>query len=320
MPKVSVIALIYNLEAYTPLCINSVLDQTFKDFELILVNDGSTDSSGQICEEYAKKDKRISVIHKDNEGIAAARNTGLAFASGEYIAFIDCDDYFHEQMVEILYEQIVSAQADIAMCDYFPTEEGNDNQRKSALPDYSVGTYTNKQALHGLYNKSHTYVVPWNKLYRKEIFKNVKYPSGYLYDDEFTAHRVLYEANKIVYVHAPLYYYVIRKGSTTHSPMTEKKFDKVLALHDRAVFFREKELKDLEEKALRDYTEYFFWYYLHSQIVLPEATGRRAEIKRNYNHLFFRIIKNSLINKKEKVIYSIFRFSPYIHKLLIKRS
>ncbi|MGM8364857.1 glycosyltransferase family 2 protein [Virgibacillus sp. W0181] len=316
MPKVSIIALIYNLEAYTPLCINSVLEQTFEDFELILVNDGSTDNSGRICEEYAKKDERIVVIHKNNAGIAAARNTGIAHASGKYITFIDCDDYFHEQMVEILYKQIVTNKADIAMCDFLPTKEGIEDQRKDRLEDYTVSTYTNRQVLYGLYEEGHTYVVPWNKLYRKELFKNVKYPDGYLYDDEFTAHRLLYEAKKTVYVHVPLYFYVIRNGSTTHSPMTEKKFDKVLALHDRAEFFRLKNLPELEEKALDNFTVYFFWYYLNSQIELPKADDRRTEIKKIYNQLFFRIIKSRQTNKREKVVYSVFRFSPYIHKHL----
>ncbi|PAV31544.1 hypothetical protein CIL05_02480 [Virgibacillus profundi] len=317
MPKVSIIALIYNLEAYMPLCINSVLEQTFKDFELILVNDGSTDNSGRICEEYAKKDKRISVVHKSNAGIAAARNTGISYASGKYITFIDCDDYFHEQMVEILYKEIVSAEADIAMCDFSPTDEGKEIQRKNALPDYSVTSYTQKRGLHGLYEKNLTYVVPWNKIYRKKLFADIEYPSGYLYDDEFTAHKLLYEANKIVYVQVPLYFYIIRNGSTTHSPMTEKKFDKVLALHDRAKFFREKKLRELENKALLDFTEYFFWYYLQSKIELPEADDRRTEIKNKYNQLFFRIIKNPETNKKKKVVFSVFRFSPFIHKLLI---
>jgi len=317
MPKVSIIALVYNLEEYTPLCIESVLDQSFKDFELILVNDGSTDSSGRICDEYAEKDSRIKVVHKSNAGIAAARNTGIEHSTGEYIAFIDCDDYFHERMIEILYSHIISTRADIAMCDFFPTKEGKDAQRKNTFTDYSVSTFTNEQVLQGLYEKGHTYVVPWNKLYRKKIFTNVKYPSGYLYDDEFTAHKVLFQADKTVYIHVPLYFYVIRKGSTTHSSMTEKKFDKVLALHDRVEFFRVRNLRELEEKALLDFTEYFFWYYLQSQIDLPGASKRRAEIKNYYDQLFFRIIKIPQINLKQMIVFSIFRFSPYFHKLLI---
>src|SRR5690625_6314252 len=103
-------------------------------------------------------------------------------------------------MIEILYSHIISTRADIAMCDFFPTKEGKDDQRKNTLTDYSVSTFTNEQVLQGLYEKGHTYVVPWNKLYRKKIFTNVKYPSGYLYDDEFTAHKVLFQADKTVYI------------------------------------------------------------------------------------------------------------------------
>jgi len=317
MPKISIIALVYNLEKYTPLCIESVLNQSFRDFELILVNDGSTDNSGFICDEYAKKDRRVKVVHKSNAGVAAARNTGIEYASGNYIAFIDCDDYFHERMIEVLYEQIVSTKADIVMCDYFPTEEGKEKQSKKELPIYSSISYTNKQILHGLYEENHTCVVPWNKLYKREIFDDIKYPSGYLYDDEFTAHRILYKSQKTVYIPLPLYFYVIRRGSITHSPMTERKFDKILALRDRVEFFKEKKLSDLENKALVDFTDYFFWYYLQSQIELPNANKRRNEIKKHFNNLFFRIIKNPQINFKQMIVFSIFRFSPSIYKYLI---
>ncbi|SDN22156.1 glycosyltransferase family 2 protein [Alkalicoccus daliensis] len=318
MPKISVIALIYNLENYIALCINSVLDQTFTNFELILVNDGSTDNSGSICEDFASKDNRIRVIHKTNAGIAAARNTGISQSMGEYIAFIDCDDYYHERMLEILYEQMMEDNADIAVCDYEPTPEGMEIGRFNNINTITSTHLTSYEALAHLFDEKFTFVVPWNKLYKKEIFNNIKYPNGYLYDDEFTAHRVLDRAKKISYVHLPLYFYVLRKGSSTHSSMTVKKFDKVQALYDRLEFFISKNYVDLVKPALERFLTYFFWYYLQSQKDLPGAHEERKKLKKLYNDLFYIVYKNAAF--KQKVIYTTFRISPVLHKRLFLRN
>ncbi|WP_165769024.1 glycosyltransferase family 2 protein [Virgibacillus profundi] len=325
MAKISVIIPIYNQEFNMQLCIESVLTQTFPDFELILVNDGSTDKSGVLCDEYLKKDKRISVIHKEHHDIGAARNAGISRSSGEYITFVDCDDFLHEEMLKVLYHQIVFTEADIALCDFQPIEEReekNENRRKDPLQNYSVTTSSGIKALHGLYDTDRLFSVPWSKMFRKELFNHIKYPVGYVDDDEFVAHRLLYQADKVVYIHEPLYYYVVcvgRKGSETPIPMTVKKFDKVLALYERAVFFRERNLRDVEERALLHFSEHFFWYYLQSQKELPNAAERRKEIKKLYNRLFFRMINNPQVSKKKRVVYGAFRLSPSIHKLLISR-
>lgn len=314
MPQISVIALIYNLESYVPLCIRSVLEQTFTNFELILVNDGSTDNSGSICEEFALTDTRIKVIHKPNAGIAAARNTGISHAEGQYIAFIDCDDYYHEKMLEILLNQIVEDDADIAICDYEPVHEGVDKNRLMNIGDISFEQLSSYEAMTHLYDEKYTFIVPWNKLYKKDIFQNIKYPNGYLYDDEFTAHRVLDKAKKISYVHVPLYYYVLRKGSSTHSNMTVKKFDKVQALYDRLEFFISKNYSDLAKITLKRFLEYFFWYYVQSQKDLPEAVEERKKLKQMYNEVFLIIYRNAAF--KQKLVYSVFRISPAMHKKL----
>lgn len=325
MSKISVIAPVYNQELNISLCINSVLTQTFTDFELILVNYGSTDNSGIICDQYSKQDNRISVIHREHSDIGTVRNIGISCSTGEFITFIDCDDFLHEQMLNVLYHHMVSAQAGIALCDFQPIEEGEDknyNRRNEQLQNCSVTISSASQALHGLYDTDRLFSVPWSKMYRRELFNNIKYPVGYVDDDEFVAHRLIYQAAKVIYIHEPLYYYVVcegRKGSLTPIPMTIEKFDKVLALYERAVFFREKKLKDVEEKALLHFSEHFFWYYLQSQIELPEAKGRRKGIKKLYNQLFPRMIKNSQLSNRKKVMFSAFFLSPYIHKLLISR-
>jgi len=324
MSKISIIAPIFNQEVNMRTCIESVLSQTLTDFELILINNGSSDNSGIICDEYSRKDNRIVVLHRDNYDLGAARNDGISFSSGEYIVFIDCDDFIHIEMLKVLYDQIILCEADIALCDFQPIEEGevrNENRRKDPLSDYTVTTTSGIQALHGLYDTDRLFSIPWSKMYRKKLFNNIKYPVNHVDEDEFIAHKLLYQAAKVVYIHEPLYYYVIcvgRKGSETPIPMTVEKFDKVTALYERAIFFKEKKLRDLEERALLHFLEHFFWYYLQSQKELPKAHKERKQIRRLYNRLFFRIVSNSKVNVKRKIIYLTFRISPYIHKLLIE--
>ncbi|MGM8364858.1 glycosyltransferase family 2 protein [Virgibacillus sp. W0181] len=325
MPKISVIAPIYNDGLNLPLCIKSVLEQTFTNFELILVDYGHEDNNRIIYDKYSNLDSRISVIHSENRDIGAARNIGISHSSGEYITFIECDDFLHEQMLEVLYDQMVTTAADIVLCNFHPIEEGedkNENRRKDPVQDYSVTTFSGAEALNGLYDTDRLFSVPWSKMYRKTLFKSIQYPIGYVDDDEFVAHKLLYLAAEVVYVHEPLYYYVVcegRKGSVTPIPMTIEKFDKLLALYERAIFFREKKLKDVEEKSLLHFSEHFFWYYLQSQKELPNANDRRKEIKKLYNKLFFRLMNNPRVSIKKKIVYGAFRISPSIHKLLISR-
>jgi len=327
MIKVSVILSVYNKEnsLNDSLCIESILTQTFTDFELIIINDGSTDRSGQIADQYATKDNRISVIHRTNQDLGASYNTGVRSATGQYIVFVEPDDFLHERFLDVHLAEIKQSHADISLCDFFPIEEGvqiDDNQRKETLSDIKRTIKTGSDALPDIYEIERLYTVPWSKVYRKSLFSDIIFPEGYVDPEEFIAHRLLYKAKKIVHVHVPMYYYVIkegRKGSYTPIPMTAEKFDKMQALYERVQFFKEKQLKTLEERALIHFTEHFFWYYIQSQHELPEAIARRKEIKKMYKKLFLSMIKNSQISNKEKIVYTAFRISPNFHKLLVTR-
>jgi|SRR5690625_197918 len=322
MPSISIIVPIFNQEDNIRLCIDSVLNQSLTDFELILINNGSTDGSGEICQEYSEFDNRIIILNRDNNHLGATRNEGISLSKGDYIVFIDCEDFIHKEMLQVLYEQIIQHEADIALCDFEPIEEGeyiNEKRSEEPLSDFKVTTTKGVHALHGLYDVDRLYSVPWSKMYRKKIFNHIRYPDRFIDEDEFIAHELLYQSTKVVYVQEPLYYYVIcvgRKGSETPIRMTVEKFAKMSALYKRSEYFREKRLKKLEERALLHFIDHFFWYYLTSQKELPEAIKERKQIKILYNKLFFRIIGHSQINIKRKLIYSIFRFSPNIHKLL----
>lgn len=169
MPLVSVIIPIYNTEKFLPLCINSVLNQTLTDIEVLLVNDGSTDGSGKICDEYACKDQRIQVIHTLSQGVSHARNQGLETAKGEYIAFMDSDDWIETDMIATLYQLIRTNEAGLATCGYII--ENEDGRPIYHINEVKSGKLTQWEAIHSLFNDRHYKYKGnlWDKLYHKEI-------------------------------------------------------------------------------------------------------------------------------------------------------
>lgn len=224
--EISIIVPIYNVEKYLGQCIQSVLDQTFSDFELILIDDGSTDSSLEICDKYANKDSRIRVIHKENKGVAAARNTGLNLCEGRYICFLDSDDYLEKDYLEYLYRKIENSNYDFVSCTAnFVDEDGKFIKRN----DYGVNEFEiNKDNVFDIYMKSNIIEdVVWNKIYKKEVFKDLRYVEGLIYEDSEMIIRLLKRIKKALFTKAYKYNYRIRKGSILNyqdSNVENKKF------------------------------------------------------------------------------------------------
>ena len=229
IPKISIIVPVYNVESYLPRCIDSILAQTYTDFELILVDDGSPDNSGAICDEYAAKDSRIRVIHKENGGVSSARNTGLDFASGKYISFVDSDDVVHPQMYEILLSVLQNTQSGFSACSVQKIPENyNFSVFDTHLTPNSHEFYSSKevinQYIYRFYGKLTAYI--YNKLYRKELFDHLRFDTKYsIYEDEMVALELIESAQSIVYVPLNLYYYRQTSGS-----LMRKSFDSRLLL------------------------------------------------------------------------------------------
>lgn len=215
MPEVSVVVPIYNVAEYLPKCIDSILAQTFTDFEMILVNDGSKDDSPAICEEYAKRDERIRVVHKPNGGLSDARNEGMKYASGKYISFIDSDDFIEPEMLECCVNALHKADADIVIFDYYQYYQATGlkeviSNRFEEGKVYSLND--TPQLLTGIANAA------WNKVYRRSLFADhgIIYPWGCLYEDLGTTYRLLARADKVMFVNRPLYDYLKdRPGNIT---------------------------------------------------------------------------------------------------------
>ena len=246
MPEISIIIPVYNLEKYIRACLDSVIGQTYKDIEIIIVDDGSKDKSGKICDEYAEKDKRIKVIHKQNGGLSAARNTGLSEAKGKYIMLVDGDDFIDLEMCGMLHSAIVTDNADIAICGINNiTETGevilslnDDSPLKSGV--ISADEYREEMLKKGNWY----YVVAWNKLYKKEAFENVQYPVGKIHEDEFVIHRIIDNCDKISCITDRLYNYVNHIGSITNSGYSIKRLDILTSLFDRSLFYMKTNVAD----------------------------------------------------------------------------
>ena len=218
-PKVSIIIPVYKVEKFLTRCLDSVLGQTLKEIEVILVDDGSPDNCGRICDEYAAKDKRVIVIHKKNAGVSAARNSGLEVASGEFVGFVDSDDYVAATMFEDMYRQAVLADAEMAMCQFVITDGVTDELvHRSSGDDFEVLKFDNKKAFEIIADFScPVQVMVWNKLFKKELIQNLCFDTNkrMAEDLEFLM-RALFKSKTVVYVPYALYaYYAQREGAAT---------------------------------------------------------------------------------------------------------
>lgn len=287
MINVSIIIPVYNVEPYLERCINSILAQTYANIEIILIDDGSTDRSPQICDEYATKDNRIVVIHKKNGGQGEARNQGLDICKGDYISFVDSDDWVEPTYIDELLKAALTTEADIAICELKRTRSPEE-KRTSQKPYQQY--YTPTEAISRLFTKREvSFIGPVCKIYKRHLLKTIRFPLGKYHEDEFFSYLVFFQASKIAYTSEILYYYFQRANSTMGTPhpydlleAEEKQFDfilkhnlaDVLASQAKLIcwqtlyIYSQKRSKELKNK-LQHYTKYlkvqnrpfihFFW-------------------------------------------------------------
>lgn len=244
---ISVIVPVYNVEKYINRCIDSVLKQTYKNIEIILVDDGSTDDSGKICDEYAKKDKRIVVIHKENGGLSDARNAGIDIATGLYISFIDSDDYVENNYIEILYNSIIKNKTDMAIGSHKVIYDTGTVLEK-ATGEESV--LEPKEVLKRILYDDGIDLTANSKLYKKELFDNIRFPVARLFEDAATTYKLIDVANTISIVSISIYNYIIRNNSITNQKFSSKKMDLIKSTEEMCDYVKNK-YPDLEKAANR---------------------------------------------------------------------
>ncbi len=236
-PLISVIVPVYNVEKYIRKCLDSIINQSYKNLEIIVINDGSTDASGQICDDYAKKDSRVKVIHQKNKGLSNARNTGINHASGAYITFADSDDWMEPEMYQVLYKNLIDHQADISICGSKNVSRNSEKirNRRPKIIKYTQAEYVKKYLKIG--SQSCEYYV-WNKLYKKELITDDQYPANLTSEDVLGTYKAILRAKTVTVTTQPLYHYRQNDGSITSSFST-KDFD-LLEIWDKVVKYTEK--------------------------------------------------------------------------------
>ncbi|MBQ8619660.1 MAG: glycosyltransferase family 2 protein [Clostridia bacterium] len=279
MPHISIIIPVYRVEAYLRRCVDSVLAQTYPDCEVILVDDGSPDGSGAICEEYAAKDARVRVIHKENGGLSSARNAGIDAAKGEYLFFVDSDDVVHPQTLETLLRYMEKNDADAAIGSF---SRFRDDEELSFQPVVSppLQNLTGVETMHQFFDAGDDtpkYVSSCGKLLKRTLFDGIRFPLRRLFEDEYTTYRLYERAKRVVVVDVPLYQYFFNDSGITGTLSLNKRFDEYDAQWERLEFFKEKSLTALYHKALRHFLHTAQWDLIACRERRESVDEKRAE-------------------------------------------
>lgn len=292
MPRISVIVPVYKVEPYLRRCVDSILGQTFDDFELILVNDGSPDNCPEICNEYAQKDPRVIVIHQKNGGLSAARNAGIdwAFANSDsqWLNFIDSDDWVHPEYLERLFNAASDSNVEISVCTLGQVH----GCAPKILPEeltvniWRTADYFMQKSFHA--------ISACAKLYRKSLFANIRYPLGRLHEDEFTTPRVLFLVEQVVVMEAPLYFNFYNVDGITKAPWTPRRLDMLDACEERMIFFQE-----LGNNQMFQYTVGVYLSYVYLTKEKIKRLGDKI-LARKYDEILRRRVRK-IIQKYDEI-------------------
>lgn len=283
-PLISVIIPIYNVEKYLARCVDSIVNQTYKNLEIILVDDGSPDLCPQMCDDYAEKDSRIKVVHKKNGGLSDARNAGMAVATGEYISFIDSDDYVSDDFIECLLDVMNKENSDIAECSVVKFYE--DNRFDEISDDLSVKTYDTQDAMSALIAENPLHQHVWNKLYKTELVKDIPYAVGKLNEDEFWTYRVFGRANKVARLNKTMYYYFQRSSSIMGVGYNIRRLDALEGKANRQKYI-ENNFPELSTQAKIDlYGSCMFAYQSVLKFMSGADKKKALELIRKYRKMY----------------------------------
>ena len=285
---ISVIVPVYKVEKYLNKCIESIVNQTYKNLEIILVDDGSPDECGKICDNYAQKDMRIKVIHKENGGLSDARNAGIEVASGIYIAFVDSDDYVSYDYIEYMYKMLINGNAKLAICG---VQEIWKNTRIEEENNINMEELTPKEAFENLLFDKGIKVSAYAKLYHKSLWEENRFPKGKVYEDTAIIYKVIEEAKKIVYGSKKCYYYIARVGSISKQQGYNRNEEDYIEHTKKMLEFIEKEYPELKIAIHR--FDLYAKFRILRMLIFTEPRNRKMEkeiireIKKNQREVFF---------------------------------
>ena len=316
---ISVIVPVYNVIDYLPKCLDSIINQTYKELEIVLIDDGSIDGSSKVCDQYAKNDKRIKVIHQENAGVAETRNVGLDNSSGKYIIFVDSDDFINCDLVMYLFNDIREKKADISICGYYKIFE--DGSKKNCYHLNETFIVKGIDKFKYLYNSYSVITVsPCLKIYKKELFANLRYKKGRNHEDEIISLDILKKASVISYNIKPLYYYVKRNNSITYQ-FNMKMFDSLDAYELRKKYFQKKRYDNLY-----DLNEYYKFCILTNALIMYNISNSNELSTYEYKKLIDAcialsksLIKSSYISLNIKCKLMLFLVSKKMYFSIFKK-
>lgn len=318
--KVSVIVPVYNVEKYLEKCLISLVNQTYTNLEILIVDDGSEDGSADIYNKYKCIDQRIKIIYKENGGLSEARNIGIRSATGEYICCVDSDDYVENDYVEKMVQQIVYLNADICCCGKI-IENGNKVKYINCEKNFVINS---KEALKLYLLKNEIDNSSVDKICRKKLYDQIEFPVGKYYEDIGTIYKLILKANKVVHINNPLYHYVMREGSITHEEYSEKQLD--------SLYMTKEAIKNIENvyPDLHEYTVAYYALEIASTIRrLYQFYGARKmedkywNIIEEYQENYEEFIKNPYLPRGKKIMiyllrYRFYRIVDIVYKILGK--
>ena len=316
-PKISIIVPVYNVEQYLERCVESLINQTYKNIEIILVDDGATDNSGQLCDELAQRDPRIVVYHKENGGLSDARNYGIDKASGDYIGFIDSDDFIDDDMYEVLLSNILEYNADISFCRIYDINDGENIEKDKTKNEPFV--LSSEEMVKNVLEAKVFSVTAGNKLYKKSLFDNLRFEKGKIAEDAFLMIDLLSSCEIIVATFVKKYYYVHRENSITTQKFTPKFLDVIEAYEKNAKIVAEKYPNLKYQADTRICWAYF--YVLDRLLKDEEYKDEKLEfeliqyLKKNKRF----ILNNSLFNSKRKLSFVALLINKNLYKAILKK-
>ncbi|MBR3352187.1 MAG: glycosyltransferase family 2 protein [Lachnospiraceae bacterium] len=315
---VSIIVPVYKTEKYLRKCIDSILKQDYQNIEIIIIDDGSPDNSGRICDEYEKKDNRIKVIHQKNTGLSGTRNLGIDVSKGDYMMFIDSDDYIDESMVSYLMERLTETDADIAMCDYYDVIDEKLFKNNYPVNEFIVNDNSKYDYLFNQY--AVVTVIACNKLYRRYVFDNVRYPVGKTHEDEYVIAEILNNAKNVCYSLKPLYYYVRERTESIMNSFSVKKFDFEFAYNHRKEFFETLGLFQYAD--LTEYTSVLLMIKRIKEYINLNSEPDRNIVRSKLNYVdteINKLLKSKYLNLKRRIKLWVYSIIPGLYRHEIDR-
>lgn len=310
--KISVIVPVYNAERYLERCVTSIVNQTYQNIEIILVDDGSRDRSGEMCDLFAEKDQRIKVIHKENGGASTARNIGLDICLGEYVTFVDSDDWLDIHMYENLMELMENMDGDIVECNW---EIIHDEMKDIKQPEIEVTVLKRVEAEKALFDGSgKATILPWNKIYKKKLFENNRFPEGMMCEDQWLLPKIYLKSKQSIYVNQKYYYYYQSPNSVMRSSFGKKNLAALVAFEETRKLYLENGLQDLVQWCDTAYSFLLIKYYNLSLKKL-ESRSIAQKIKGCFNKRLKEYLRNPHLNKKQKLLLIGYYIMPQLYKV-----